>query len=271
MSATPNSKSLFFGLLEFMDLVFHSVVHEVRTQSGNATFGIMKEVTTMAIFLSMFYVFTVFLGRSVAIRGSVMMFLLTGIVLFLAHIKAIGSVRSAATATSNIMMHAPMTVMLSILSKAFAGLYLQVVAVVIIVFFFWIFGIDLSVDNPAGLILPVFFTWASGIGVGMIFMAIAPMFPAAVKTILPLYQRAQMFTSGKFMPAAYMPGAMVGWFSWNPLFHTIDQARVATFINYNSNVTDMSYPIWFTLAALLFGLMTEFWARQTLSKSKHGG
>ena len=105
----------------------------------------------------------------------------------------------------------------------------------------------------------------------MVFMTIQPMFPFFINTISPLYQRAQMFTSGKFLPAAYMPTAMVGWFSWNPLFHTIDQARVAAFVNYNSDVTSISYPIWFTLAALLFGLMGEFWARQTLSKSKHGG
>jgi len=169
------------------------------------------------------------------------------------------------------MMHSPMTVILSILAKAFAGLYFQFVAVSIVITALWIFGADLTVNDPGGLVLPVFFAWASGIAVGMVFMIFAPIVPGVVNAISPIYQRAQMFTSGKFLPAAYMPAAMVDYFSWNPLFHTIDQARVAAFVNYNSDASNMAYPIWFTVVALTIGLMGEFWARKNLSKSKHGG
>jgi len=270
MATAPPSKSMFFGMLAFLDLIFHSIVREVRTQSGNATFGILKEVGNIGVYMALFYIISIFMGRGGSIRGSLVMFLLTGIILFLTHIRAVASVRNASTATSAIMMHMPMTVILSIMAKAFAGLYLQFVAVLIIVAALWIFGADLSVKNPGGLVLPLFFSWASGIAVGMLFMIIAPIVPFFVNTVAPIYQRAQMFTSGKFMPAAYMPGAMVGWFSWNPLFHTIDQARVAAFVNYSSDATSMAYPIWFTLIALLIGLMGEFWTRKNLSKSKHG-
>jgi len=261
---------MFMGTLEFVELVYQSVVREVRTQSGNATFGILKEVANIAVFMGMFYIFFTFMGRSIAIRGDFMMFLLTGIVLMLTHMKAISSVRGASNATSSIMQHAPMTVILSIIANAFAGLYLQLVAVIIVVGALWIFGMDLYVSNPPGLVLPVFFSWASGIGVGMIFMMVAPLAPGFMKVFTRLYMRAQMVTSGKFIPAAYMPAAMIPFFDWNPLFHCIDQARLATFVNYNTEVSNMSYPIWFTAGTILIGLMGEFWARQNLSKSKHG-
>ncbi len=267
--ATP-SKSLFFGTLEFFNLVFHSVVREVRTQSGSTTFGILKEVSSIGVFIGLFYMISIFLGRGAAIRGSVIMFLLTGIIPFLIHTKAMGSVQSAQKASSAIMMHTPMTVMLSILAKAFGGLYLQFVAVALILLLFWIFGADLSVDNFRGMVLPMILVWASGIAVGMVFMTFKPIIPVVFNIFAPIYRRAQMFTSGKFLPAAYMPTAMIGWFSWNPLFHTIDQIRDAAFVNYHSEATSISYPLWFTLAALLFGLMGEFWARRTLSMSKHG-
>lgn len=270
MTTASPSKSMFIGTLGFFELIFHSIVREVRTQSGTATLGIFKEVAQIVIFMGMFYVFFTFLGRTTAIRGDFMMFLLTGIVLMLTHMKAISSVRSASNATSAIMQHAPMTVILSILSHAFAGLYLQFVAVVIVVLALWIFGMDLTVENPSGLALPVFFSWASGIAVGMIFLMVSPLAPSFFRTFSQLYMRAQMFTSGKFMPAAYMPSALIGFFDWNPLFHCIDQARLATFVNYNKEVSSMSYPMWFTAVALLLGLMGELWARQNLSKSKHG-
>jgi len=258
------------GAFEFFELVYHSVVREVRMQSGNATFGILKEVTTISLFMVFFYVLAKFVGRNGAIRGDLMMYLLTGVVLLVVHIKAIGSAKSASKATSAIMQHAPMTVILSILAKAFSGLYLQAVAVIIIVAVLWIFGTDLTVQNPSGLVLPVFFTWASGISIGMIFMLLTPVIPAVIGPIAMLYQRAQMITSGKFLPAAYMPAALLPYFDWNPLFHTIDQARIATFVNYNSDITNIGYPIKFTLVAMLLGLMGEFWSRKNLSKSKHG-
>ena len=271
MTTASQSKSLFWGMLEFMDLVFHSVVREVRTQSGNATFGILKEFTNIVVFLGIFYIISVFMGRGGSIRGSLVLFLLTGIILFLTHIKAIASVRTASNATSAIMMHTPMTVILSILAKSFAGLYFQFVAVMAIVFFLWIFGADLTVHDPGGMVIPSILAWTSGISIGMLFMIFAPIAPLFVKNVSPLYQRAQMFTSGKFMPAAYLPVSFIGYFSWNPLFHAIDQARVAAFVNYNSDVTNLAYPFWFTVVAFTFGLMGEFWARKNLSKSKHGG
>ena len=261
---------MFMGTLEFVELVYQSVVREVRTQSGNATFGILKEVMNIALFMGMFYIFFTFMGRSIAIRGDFMMFLLTGIILMLTHMKAISSVKGASNATSSIMQHAPMTVILSILASAFAGLYFQFVAVSIVILVLWIFGTNLEIDNPAALALPIFFSWASGLGVGMIFMMITPFAPGIIKPFVTLYMRAQMITSGKFIPAAYMPAAMIPFFDWNPLFHCIDQARLATFVNYNTEVSNMSYPIWFTAGTILIGLMGEFWARQNLSKSKHG-
>lgn len=269
MNTQTSQKSFFIGTLEFIELVYHSVVREVRMQSGNATFGILKELGNMAMFMGMFYLIFTFLGRQIAIRGDFMMFLLTGIVLMVTHMKAIGSVMGASNAISSIMQHSPMTVILSILANAFAGLYLQLCAVIIIVFVLWVFGMDLTVDNPAGLVLPVIFAWASGISVGLMFLLLVPLAPKLMKTFAKVYMRAQMVTSGKFMPAAYLPSSLIGWFDWNPLFHCIDQARLATFVNYNKEVSSMSYPIWFTVIFIVLGLMGELWSRKNLSASKH--
>lgn len=262
--------SIFIGTLKFSELVFHSVVREVRTQSGSATLGVLKEVATMATFIGMFYMMYSFMGRAIAIRGDFMMFLLTGVILMVVHMRAIGTARTSSNALSPIVQHAPMTVMVSFVSKAFAGLYLQSLAVIIIVLALWLFGMDLTIQNPKGLVLPIFVAWAAGIAIGLIFMVIEPLAPRFVRTFTQLYMRAQMITSGKFIPAAYLPTALLGYFDWNPLFHCIDQARLATFVNYNSEVSSMSYPIGFTTAALTLGLMGEFWSRQNLSASKHG-
>ncbi len=270
MAANSKPKSLMTAAFEFIGLAYHSVVREVRTQSGSATFGILKELGFIVTFLGMFYLIFTFMGRAIAIRGDFMMFLLSGVALLIVHMKAIGAVRSASIATSAIMMHAPMTVVLSILAKAFGGLYLQATAFSIVLVAMWIFGMDLTIQNPTYLVLPVFLAWASGIAIGLMFMVISPIAPSIMGVLSQAYIRAQMITSGKFLPAAYMPPNLRDLFEWNPLFHVIDQARLAIFINYNKEVTSIEYPIFFTMGFVLLGLMGEFWARQNLSKSKHG-
>ncbi len=270
MQAENQNKSLFFAAIAFLELVYHSIVREVRTQSGSATLGLLKEVSQILIFFLIFYALFTVMGRNVAIRGDFVLFLLSGIFLMLTHMGAISSVMGAGTAVSPIMQHAPMSVILSILASTFADLYLRIIAIIIVFAGATVINGPMEVANPAGLILPFFLAWSSGLAIGFGFMLLKPLAPSLVKAISKIYQRAQMVTSGKFMPAAYMPATLTHWFDWNPLFHCIDQARLAAFVNYNREVSNIYYPIYVTLVVLVLGLMGEFWARKNLSRSKHG-
>jgi len=56
-------------------------------------------------------------------------------------------------------------------------------------------------------------------------------------------------------------------FDWNPLFHTIGQARGFTFINYNPHYSSITYPFFLSLGFLLLGLMGESYTRKHASIS----
>ena len=56
-------------------------------------------------------------------------------------------------------------------------------------------------------------------------------------------------------------------FSWNPLFHCIDQARGYTFINYMPRNTSAEYPLMIGIILLMLGLMGEFYTRRQASLS----
>ena len=60
---------------------------------------------------------------------------------------------------------------------------------------------------------------------------------------------------------------LVAMFSWNPLFHCIDQARGFAFVNYNPHKSSLMYPIVFTLVFLAVGLLAEFFTRKRVSLS----
>ncbi len=60
--------------------------------------------------------------------------------------------------------------------------------------------------------------------------------------ISTIYSRANMIASGKMFVANAMPSHIIAMFSWNPLFHTIDQARGFMFLNYNPHYSSIELP-----------------------------
>ncbi len=268
MLPTHRNRNLLEAAFSFWTLVYHSIVRRVRTQSGNASLGLLNELMQSLLMVAMFYVVFTFMGlKALAIRGDYMVFLVTGVFLFLTHNKAISSVMSAGNNTAPIMKHAPMTTMISILSTALAALYLQILTFGVILLIIHILRGGLDIQDPTGLLLPLFLSWASGCTIGLLFLILRPLAPTLVGMISTVYRRANMVTSGKMMAANMMPLAMIQWFDWNPLFHTIDQARGAAFVNYLPRYSSMEYPIYFVLISLCIGMMGERWLRNNISLS----
>ena len=73
--------------------------------------------------------------------------------------------------------------------------------------------------------------WFIGAALDLVLLAIKPWFPTAVGIFSTIYQPANMIASGKMFVANTLPGFMLAMFDWNPLFHTIDQARGYAFLN----------------------------------------
>lgn len=265
---TRRNKSILAAATSFAELLFHSIVRDVRKMSGNASLGLLMTLSQNVMMLGIFYaLYEIMDLRGLAIRGDFVVFLLTGIFLFLTHNKAIQSVMKAAGPTDVMMQHAPMNTLLSIMATALSGLYLNVLAITIILFIVHVLRGGLEFYNPAGLLFPFFMAWASGVAIGLLFLVMRPFAPKLVPMLAMMYRRANMITSGKMLPANYMTVGMVSWFDWNPLFHAIDQSRGAAFVNYFPRNSNMEYPVYFTLTAIGIGLMVEFWLRKNMSQS----
>ena len=237
-------------------------------KSSNALLGLIGNMSQSVVMIGVFFMmFTVFGMRGAALRGDFLMFLMTGIFLFMTHTKAMSAVVLSEGPASAIMKHAPMTTFLSISSSALASLYLQILSMLVILFIVHVAVRPVVIDNPTGLILPFFLAWFSGVSIGLVFLAIKTFYPAFATIGTTVYSRANMIASGKMFVANQLPAAILPAFAWNPLFHTIDQARGAAFINYNPHVTSLTYPLYFTMTLLIIGMMGEFFARQYASAS----
>jgi ABC-type polysaccharide/polyol phosphate export permease len=68
--------------------------------------------------------------------------------------------------------------------------------------------------------------------------------------------------NGKNFVANTLPSSMLVLFDWNPMFHTIDQARGYIFLHYNPHFSDPIYPVIVSLGLVMMG---EFYTRKSAS------
>lgn len=255
-----------FGMAE---LVYHSVVRDIRKTHRNAVMGLLLNILQTVIFVAAFYLMFSILG----VRGSgihqadFMVYIMTGIFLFLVHTKTMAAVVRSEGPTSPMMQHAPLNTMVSISAAAISSLYIQLLSLFVVLFLYHAIFTPVHIDDPAGAMAMVFLSWFSGVAVGMIFLAIKPWLPEFVQIATSIYARANMVASGKMFVANSLPTFMLAMFSWNPLFHAIDQARGYAFINYIPHNSNLTYPIVLSIILFMIGMMGEFYTRKHASAS----
>lgn len=251
-----------------MELIYHSIVREIRKEHRNAVVGLLMNMMQTIVFVTAFYFMFSILGlKGSAIRGDFLLYIMSGIFLFLTHTKAMGAVLKAEGPASAMMKHAPMNTIISITSAAAASLYVQVLSMSVVLYLYHVVMGPITIHDPIGAFGMVLLAWFTGVSVGIIFLSLKPWFPGFVSIASSIYARANMIASGKMFVANTMPGFMLAMFDWNPLFHCIDQARGYAFINYNPHYSTISYPLKVAVVLIMIGLMLEFYTRKNASVS----
>ncbi len=262
--------SIARGAYKLMDLTFHNTVRSVRKGHRDALFAILTNILQTLVMVGAFYFFMSFFkkfGASMAVRGDFLLYVMSGIFVFMVHVKALQAVASSDGPASAIMQHLPMTPTVSLLSAALSSLYTQILSVAVILLGYHLLWTPLEIHQPVGALAMVLLAWFSGIAAGVCFLAVKPWFPQSTATLQQIYVRFNMFASGKMFVANMMPATMTYFFAWNPLFHIIDQGRGFIFINYNPLKTNLEYPITISVILLIVGLIGESQTRKHVSLS----
>jgi ABC-type polysaccharide/polyol phosphate export permease len=251
-----------------LEVIYHATVRSVRRTHHNALIGLFVNMLQTMILVAVFYIMFAVLGlRGAALRGDFLVYIMTGIFLYLTHTKTMGAVVGSEGPASPMMHHAPMTTFIAITSAALGALYIQVLSVSVVLYLYHIAFTPVHIDNMAGAFGMLMLAWFSGVGVGLIFLSIKPWFPQVAGVGSTIYARANMIASGKMFVANTLPFNLLALFSWNPLFHIIDQARGFAFINYNPHYSNWQYPLIVSVVLIMLGLMGESYTRKHVSLS----
>ena len=227
----------------------------------------MNMMQTIVFVTAFYFMFTVLGLKGNAIRGDFLLYIMSGIFLFLTHTKAMAAVLRAEGPASAMMKHAPMNTIVAISSSALASLYIQLLSMAVVLYLYHAIFSPIEIQDPIGAFGMILLAWFSGVAVGIIFSSLKPWFPGFTSIASSIYSRANMIASGKMFVANTMPSFLLAMFDWNPLFHAIDQSRGYVFINYNPHYSSISYPMKVSIVLIMVGLMLEFYTRKNASVS----
>lgn len=270
--APPRSRSQILAIFTIAELIFHNTVRNVRMGHGNAIVGLLMNILQTGILVfSFWFMFTQFGMRGIALRGDLVLYLMTGIFVFMLHVKTVKAVFSADGPTSSMMQHAPMNTAISIISSSVSTLYMQILSSGTILYFYHALFVPVTIENWVGAAAVMIMAWLSGIAVGLVFVSLRPWWPEFAQVAQTIWTRINFIASGKMFVANMLSFHMLKIFDWNPLFHLIDQGRGFVFINYVPHKTSVTYPLYVILACLAVGLMAEFFTRRHISISWFAG
>ena len=254
--------------LGMLELVFHGAVHNVRKTHTSAVIGLLLNLVQMVIMIAFFYLMMTFAGmRAITIRGDFILFLMSGVFMFMTHVKTMRAVMGAEGPTSAIMKHAPMNTLIAVGAASLGALYTQVFAASIVLYLYHAIMVPLTIDQPVGMLGMMLVAWGSGLAIGMMFRAVMPWQPRFFGTVAQIYARVNMIASGKMFVANAMPTAVLAFFDWNPLFHVIDQGRGYIFLNYAPRYSSLEYPVYVMLVCMTIGLIGEYYTSKRVSLS----
>ena len=120
-------KGAFSSAMSISALIYHSVVRSVRKQHNNAFITIGVNVLQVATFVGVFYLMF-------SIRGDLLVYIMSGIFLFMTHTKTMQGVFASEGPSSPMIQHAPMNTVISIMAAAFGALYIQLLSLFIILY-----------------------------------------------------------------------------------------------------------------------------------------
>lgn len=251
-----------------LGLIYHQTVYNLRTEHRNAVVGLLLTILQASIFMMAFLLIYLVVGvRQSPIRGDFMLYIMSGIFVFMVHVQCTGAVAGSHSVSNALIKHGPMNAAVLIAAAALAVLYRQMISCIAILWLYHVLVAPVTFQYLPGCLLMYLLAWLCGGCVGLVFLGIQPWSPKTAKIITTIYQRINMFGSGKMFVANVLPSIMLPWFLWNPLFHIIDQLRGFMFINYTPLRTDPYYAVWFSFAALMIGLLINFTTRKYESLS----
>ncbi len=146
----------------FLSVLYHATVRDIRSAHANAFIAIGSEIAQALVLVILIMVFLNALGIGrLMVRGNAMLSVLTGVFLFLVHTRAFSRVIASAAKAGKMVRHRSTPPVLLHLSAALASLYIQTLALLVMLLATHVLFAPVEVDAAPRAALAVGLAWFS--------------------------------------------------------------------------------------------------------------
>lgn len=232
------------------------ILREMRTRFGRTRAGylwaLFNPLAQMAMYAAIFY----FSGRFAPVGVSNELFVLTGIMPFMAFSNIATRVTQSAAANQVLFAFPGVTP----LDAAVARAILEVLTFLAIGLLFyvalWLLDRATAPVAPGHIALSIVLVSGLGFGFGLLGMTIMLVLPSWEKIVallmFPLY-----FSAGVFFMPEMLPDHIGKALAFNPVMHVISTMRVGFYADFPTTLLSVRYAAGFGLALTLLGLLFE--------------
>ncbi len=236
--------------------VLHALIlRELKSRYGNRRLGFMWAVIEPLMFISVFVAGFHLIGRSSQGGVEAPLFFVAGFSPFFMFRDIFSQVKSGTQGQQSLMMFPQVTRMDILLSKLIVNALISISVFIVLMLGLYVIGFQYRIENPLGVLIGFSLIASIGLGMGLVFGALAIRYEFISSFSEPLLGRPLFLTSGLFFSASVLPPNVREVFLYNPLLHCIEYIRTSMFVSFDSRYVDLPYVVIFTLILNSFGLM----------------
>lgn len=193
MFAQRRNRNMIEAGFTTLSLIYHITANNLRKGQRNAVVGLLMTVAQAVVMIVGFYLMFAIMGvRKSPIRGDFIVYIMTGIFMFMAHTQAIGAVAGAGGPANQMMKHGPMNTAVMMAGAALAALYRQTFSSIVVLVAYNYLIQPIHIYKPLACYGMLLMAWFSGCCIGLIFLAFRPWWPQGATVLTSFYQRMNM-------------------------------------------------------------------------------
>lgn len=240
------------------------MLRDIRSRRGRtAESFLLILIEPIGQLLIVYFIFLA-LRRRPDFGGSLLLFLLTGVLPYFLFTHVVGRIMGAIRVAQPML---PLGV-ISVVDVAIAQLVLETLVVAgmgsLLLLGCWLAGVDAAMPSSfLQVTMALIATALAAFGMGLFNAAAVAIF-TAYRLLWTLLARSLLFFSGVFFVVDVLPPRLRAILSWNPLLHGVIWFREGIYGNYPTATLSYVYLVGFGLFATLMGLSLESLVRRRM-------
>ncbi len=254
------------SLLRFFDVISALMIRDIKSRFAGHGIGYAWAFITPILWIAVIAGFFSLIGRNPTIYTDIVSFLLAGLLPYVVFRQTITAMLRASTANRYMVFFGTVKFTDIYLSTALLEYLTGIIVYACLFTGNWLLFSHAEMHDLLMAITGFGLAWLLGVSFGRLAAVLARTNNLVMRSV-PIILRPMFWISGIFYTANELPGYVIDFLWFNPLFHAIEIVRSGVFVGYESRVADFMVPV---VYILVFYILSDVLSRRAVSRRVAG-